>query len=132
MRKLCEIRVDELHAKEILSDVFGSCVDNTYFEGLLDSADFKDFIEKLEMLEPKWNVASPDFAEWFRKHEAKVICSTMIASVQATAGLGYPPKVFTNSNESLNSLLKQKVDFKSSEWPKFHKALRVINVKQHT
>jgi len=75
MRKLREIRVDELHAKEILSDVFGSRVDNTYFEGLLDSADCKDFIEKLEMLEPKWNVVSPDFVQWFCKHEAEVMCS---------------------------------------------------------
>jgi len=85
------------------------------------------------MLEPKWNVVSPDFAEWFCKHEAKLMCSTMIASVRTTAGLGYPPKVFTtNSNESLNNLLKQKVDFKSSEWPRFHKTQRVIIVKQHT
>jgi len=92
-----------------LSDVFGSRVDNMYFEGLLDSADCKDFIEKLQMLEPKWNV---DFVEWFHKREAEM-CSTIIASVRTTAGFGYPHKVFTtNSNESLNNLLKQKVDFK--------------------
>jgi len=56
----------------------------------------------------------------------------MIASVRTTAGLGYLPKVFTNSNESLNNLLKQKVDFKCSEWPRFHKTLRVITEEQHT
>lgn len=48
----------------------------------------------------------------------------MIASVQCLAGLGNPPKYYTtNSNESLNNLLKTKVDFKQSEWPKFNEIL---------
>ena len=37
------------------------------------------------------------------------MCSSMIASVCASAGLGNPPKSFTtNNNESSNILLKQK------------------------
>ena len=51
-------------------------------------------------------------------------CSSMIASVRSMAGLGSPPKSFTtNNNESLNHLLKQKVDYKQNEWPAFNKLL---------
>jgi len=98
----------------------------------LDATDREDFMEKLEMLKPKWEVVSPDFVEWFCKHEAEVICSTMIASVRTTAGLGCPPKAFTtNANESLNNLLKQKVGFKCSEWPKFHNTLQMITNERY-
>ena len=44
IRKLRELKVDEVKAKQILSDVFGSWLDDTYFEGLIDSADYKDFM----------------------------------------------------------------------------------------
>ena len=48
----------------------------------------------------------------------------MIASVRCLAGLGNPPKYYTtNSNESLNNLLKTKVDLKRRNWPKFNELL---------
>ena len=50
MRKLRELKVDEAKAKQMLSDVFESWIDDTYFDGLIDSADYKDFMEKVEML----------------------------------------------------------------------------------
>ena len=59
------------------------------------------------------------------------MCSTMIASVRNRAGLGSPPRHFTmNSNESLNNLLKRKVDFQHSEWPQFNKTLQVVVKEQ--
>ena len=54
MRKLCELKVNEMEAKNVLSDLFGSQIDDTYFEGLIDSVDYKDFMEKVEMLRVKW------------------------------------------------------------------------------
>ena len=40
------------------------------------------------------------------------MCSSMITSVCASAGLGNPPKSFTtNNNESSNPLLKQKAEY---------------------
>ena len=131
MRKLCELKVDEVKAKQILSDVFGSWVDNTYFEGLIDSADYTDFMDKVEMLRAKWELLSPGFIDWFINTKAEVMCSTMIASVRTRAGLGCLPRRFTtNSNESLNNLLKRKVDFRRSEWPQFNKTLQAVVKEQ--
>ena len=58
------------------------------------------------------------------------MCSSMIASVRSMAGLGSPPKSFTTNNESLNHLLKQKVDYKRNEWPAFNKLLRELCEQQ--
>lgn len=124
-RKLRELKVNEMEAKNILSDVFGSQIDDTYFEGLINSVDYKDFMEKVEMLRVKWDSMCPGFMEWFCTTQAEVMCTTMIVSVRTRAGLGSPPEHFTtNSNESLNNLLKRKVDFKRSEWPQFNRILQ--------
>lgn len=56
MCKLCELKVNEMEATNILSDIFGSQIDDTYFEGLIDSVDYKDFMKKVEMLRVKWNL----------------------------------------------------------------------------
>ena len=65
LRKLCELKFDELKTKQILLDVPGSWIDDTYFEGLIDSADYKDFMEKVEMLHTKWDSLCPGFIDWF-------------------------------------------------------------------
>lgn len=131
MRKLNELKVDIIKAKQILSDVFGTKIDDTYFEGLIDSVDCKDFLEKVETLRSKWELLCPGFIEWFLSTQAEVMCTTMIASVRTRAGLGSPLGRFTtNSNESLNNL-KRKVNFKCSEWPQFNMTLQVVVKEQH-
>ena len=131
-RKLRDFNVKECGIKQILSDVFGTKSDDTLFPGLVDSTDSSDFAEKLELLKPKWNSICPAFFEWFMKQEAQLICSSMIACVRTRAGLGKPPKCFTtNSSESVNNLLKRKVDFKRSEWPHFNKVLRTLVDEQN-
>ena len=132
MQKLRDFNVKECGIKQILSDVFGTGSDDTLFPGLVDSMDSSDFAEKLELLQPKWNSICPAFFEWFKKQEAELICSSMIACVRTRAGLGKPPKCFTtNSSESVNNLLKRKVDFKRSEWPHFNKVLRTLVDEQN-
>ena len=55
----------------------------------------------------------------------------MIAAIPTSAGLGDPPKSFTtNNNESLNNVLKQKVDYKRNEWTSFNKLLRSLCEQQ--
>ena len=123
-RKLRELKVDEIKMKQILSDIFGSDIGDTHFQGLIDSNDCTHFMQRLELLKPKWESLCPGFVDWFLKHEANLMCTSMVASVRANAGLGNPPKPFTtNSNESLNNLLKRRVNFKRSEWPKFNEIL---------
>ena len=64
-------------------------------------------------------------SEWFCTTQAEVMCTNMIVYVRTLAGLGSPIEHFTtNSNESLNNLLKRKVDFKCSEWPQFNRILQ--------
>jgi hypothetical protein len=55
----------------------------------------------------------------------------MISSVHTQAGLGKPPcKFTTNANESLNNVLKRKVNFKRSDWPLLHKVMKDLVEKQ--
>ena len=51
----------------------------------------------------------------------------MRKDVREKAGLGSPPSTFTtNASESINFVLKQKVDFKESEWPEFNEKVKVL------
>ena len=130
-RKLRELCVGEAGIKQILADVFGTSNDNTEILGLVDSSDQHDFADKLERLRPQWELVSPEFFQWFVTHEMEVMCSSMIASVRTLCGLGKPPNRFTtNNNESLNNLIKRRVNFKRSEWPQFNKILRSITEEQ--
>jgi len=104
-----------------MNDIFGTKVDGSHIEGLIDANGFTEFMEKLEILKSKWETLCKEFPDWFALHEAELFCSSMLACVRCLAGLGNPPKYYkTNSNESLNNLLKRKVDFKRNEWPKFY------------
>ena len=98
---------------------------------LIDSTDISDFNTKLRILKPKWDLLCPVFFffEWIVNNEVELMCSSMIASVDSTAGLGSPPKSFT-TNESLNHLLKQKVDYNQNEWPAFIKLLQELCEQQ--
>ena len=120
-RKLQSLKLDGSFVKTIVNDIFGSgnC------DGLIDSKDVSTFSNNLEALKAKWDSICPLFHEWFCKNEAEIFCTSMISSVRSAGGLGKPPKRYTtNSNESLNNLLKKKTDYKKSEWPKFNHLLR--------
>ena len=55
----------------------------------------------------------------------------MRRDVRVAAGLGFPPSTFTtNSSESLNASIKQKVDYKQHEWPQFNKLIREFVMAQ--
>jgi len=123
-RKLHEFKIEEAQVKVILADIFGSSIDDAYFKGLVDSEGSEDFLEKLEMLKPKWESLCEGFLEWFIQYEVEPMCSFMIASVCTLAGLGKPPLYYTtNGIESLNNLLKRKVNFKRHKWPRFNEIL---------
>jgi len=124
LRKLREFKVEEAGTKELLNDIIGFEIDGNHIEGLIDAKGCSEFIDKLELLKPKWKMICKEFPQWFIVHEVDLFCSSMIASVRCLAGLGNPPEYYTtNCNESLNDFLKRKVDFKHSEWPKFHEVL---------
>ena len=131
VRKLREFQVKDKDTKQILNDIFGSVNEATQFPGLVDSCDSTEFSEKFKNLKPKWELICPAFVKWFLKYEVEMICSCMTSSVRTQAGLGKPPKRFTtNANESFNSILKRRVDFKRSEWPRFNKVMKDLAEEQ--
>ena len=57
----------------------------------------------------------------------------MCKYVHEAAGFGCPPHIFaTNSVESVNSLLKKKVDFKELEWTSFNNQLQKTHQRSKT
>ena len=55
----------------------------------------------------------------------------MLRPVREECGLGNPPEIFTtNPSESMNAVLKHKVNFKKSELPLFIDKVREIILKQ--
>ena len=88
----------------------------------------------MESVTTKWNsiesASSADidgFLQWFSANKVDVIVNSMLRSVREDCGLGNPPSTFTtNASESLNALLKNKMDYKKSELPTFVEKLKEI------
>ena len=60
------------------------------------------------------------FFEWLSQHKVDIIVSGMLKQIRQQAGLGAPPSSFTtNTCESINAILKRKVDFKKNALPTF-------------
>ena len=110
----------------ILDDIFGKKIGTTLFEGLLDVNTEAKFDDKLELLQSKWmkqedvKVEVEAFFKWFVRNKATVIKHSMLRPVREEASLGSPPEAFyTNASESVNSVIKAKVQYKHSELPQF-------------
>ena len=135
--KLNECHISANVAKVVLDDIFGQHLGATFNEGLVDSSDSDDFRCKLESLLSKWHnletTSSADmtaFLQWFKTNKVEVICDTMLHPIREECGLGNPPDIFTtNPSESVNALLKHKVDYNKSELPIFIQKLKEIDLK---
>ena len=67
------------------------------------------------------------FALWFQKYKATLIKMKMLKPVRIKAGLGSQPHAFTtNASESMNAVLKRKVDYKKNELPAFLEQLKKV------
>jgi hypothetical protein len=56
----------------------------------------------------------------------------MLKDLRIAAGLGNPPSIFTtNSSESINAVVKRKVNFKETEWPQFNQELKELVNEMH-
>ena len=59
------------------------------------------------------------FVTWFYQHKYSLLKQSMLKYIRRKAGLGDPPGPFTtNSSESINSLLKSRMDYKKNECTK--------------
>lgn len=130
--ELCKRKLPENVACEITDSIFGKKVGSTYVEGLVDATDEACFNQKLEELKSEWEQNEdknpscvPGFYEWFCTYKVESILSGMLKPIREEAGLGFPPTNFTtNASESLNAMIKRKVDYKRNELPVFVSQLK--------
>ena len=55
----------------------------------------------------------------------------MLKNICSDVGLGFPPDIFTtNSSESLNAVIKRRLNYKESEWPEFSEAMKQLVLSQ--
>ena len=119
--------------KEIIKDIFGTKTNDERHLGLVDCFDEKEFRGKLELLKPRWNKLEeqhrlsrmgvqlePEFHKWFTDEKSHTIVRCMLKGVRVKAGMGQDPDHFyTNMNESMNSTLKSRTDYKAQELRQF-------------
>jgi hypothetical protein len=125
-------------ARLVLDDIFGRKLGTVYEESLVDASDVDDFQAKVESLLSKWRnhdmSSSADmegFIQWFVANKVDVIKNSMLRPIREDCGLGNPPNIFTtNPSESMNALLKRKVDFKRSELPLFIEKIKEVVTEQ--
>ena len=120
---------------EVLADIFGKHTGSVYKEGLVDCISEGAFDTMLQHLKEVWDgyeqpfapARGPQFHSFFVRYQAEVVKYHMRKDLREAAGLGYPPTIFTtNPSESINAVLKKKVDFKQHEWPKFNEHLKQL------
>ena len=96
-------------------------------KGLVDAESDEEFDEMLLSLSPIWDKREAEFSSrkpslraWFSKYHSKDVRSSMIVPIRERAGLGHPPAHFTtNSNESMNKVIKQALHCEEKNWDQF-------------
>jgi len=60
--------------------------------------------------------SGPRFFEYFLRCKSTVVCYNMRKDIRESVGLVSPPSIYTtNASESMNAMIKRKVDYKPSE-----------------
>lgn len=121
-RKLCELNVPSTISSEIIRDIMG-CPTQLQL-GLVDAENALKMDGMLKQFESRWNElerpynSPPSFYAWFLKHCRENVAKYMLQDVREKAGLGSPPSpYYTNEVESKNKVLKEEVQYKSSQLP---------------
>ena len=132
--KLRELGVSESVQQTVVSDIFGQQIGSQHVEGLIDSDSDDEYGKGYDVISKKWKRLDSKeggsmhiFVTWFHRHKYSVIKETMLKSVRRNAGLGDPPALFTtNASESVNSLVKNRMDYKKHELPEFLDKLKSL------
>ena len=134
-QKLKDRGIPSRESKEFLADIFGRQCGSSFEEGLVDAENGRDFDSKFENCQADWlerdarylREAQAPFYTYFKTQYADVVQSTMLKGVRSAVGLGSPPAMFTtNASESVNAVIKRKVDYKATEWPAFNDSLKKV------
>ena len=134
-RKLQSLNIPHPVANEIVKDILGSPLQLQH--GLVDSKSIESMDEMLERFESRWNEfekpynSPPSFHSWFMIHSHDIVAKCMLQDVRVKAGLGCPPSpYYTNEVESKNRVLKEEVQYKSSQLPDFVDKMRGLMEEQ--
>ena len=125
--KLREFGVCESVQRIIVGDIFGKQVGTQYLEGLVDAVSEQQYEDGLQSLCKRWKVYDTHaggpistFIEWYLQFKTSLVKEGLLRCKRQSAGLGNPPSAFTtNTSESINALLKNKLDYKKQELPAF-------------
>ena len=137
--KLKERAIANPDAQEFLADIFGKHCGTTYQEGLVDSNSQEDFESRLENCRSVWIACEAryqregqiTFYAYFCTYYASIIRHTMLKELRVAVGLGCPPSIYTiNASESVNAVIKRKVQYKVTEWPDFNNHLKELVDRQ--
>ena len=110
----------------MLADIFGKHVSSIYKEGLVDCTSEEAFDTMLQHLKKVWNEYETLFAPssglqfyaFFSRYQADVVNYHMRRDLRESAGLGSPPAIFTtNSSESINAVVKEKLNVSNTNGP---------------
>ena len=123
-RKLHDLGIPEKYSKEYINEIFGHTNGSHFTEGLVDCECDSEYEDQLNKCCHVWNEREklardtnvPVFYDWFKTYHSDLVKTKMLKPVRVQAGLGDPPDQYTtNDNESINSRVKDKVDYKASE-----------------
>ena len=111
----------------MFEEVFGAKRGTIHFEGLIVCCTNTEFDAKFESLKLRWEQHEANsrecncgFYDWFLTNKAELMKSLAIRPIREQAGLGTPPELFsTNASESINNVIKSKVDYKKNKLHKF-------------
>jgi len=124
--------------KQYAHDIFGfTDKEGCYHEGLIDAFDAFEFDVHVGELKDEWNrreldclpsgSSTPQFFDWFLKNKAADLKECTLRALREKVGMGSPPKPFyTNDSESLNAVIKEKVDYKKQQWPIFNDKMKQL------
>ena len=103
-RYLSSKAVAMAHKNDIFNDIF---------KDLAGCTDVRLFEEQLNALKPKWDAIHEDIYPWFKRYQVESFKNGLIQAVRNKAGLG-TKFYYNNSNESINKLLKTKLNRQST------------------
>ena len=139
VEKLKEYGIPRKVLQEYVDDIFGCYRGSTYMEGLVDCSSEAEFHEKFTKCKTIWDIregpyapsSGPRFYDYFQRYKSGTFSHSMLKSLRESVGLGSPPSIYTtNASESINAMMKRKVNYKESEWPRFCKEIEDLVKEQ--
>jgi hypothetical protein len=112
-KKMSDCNIDKSNQQKIMNKLFGFQINGDQIDGLVQTKSddefdqvFEEFVELLKSI-PN----TSEFLNYFMKFKIDLFERNLRADNRQKAGLGDPPKpYYQNSNESINRLIKYKID----------------------